>query len=143
MRETVAKDSGNRDGTNIRKGKLSMLSETEIVHNRAHMDRLVNRRDRIMARIRTIDDQVKQLERDSLVYDENSEQQRRHLLIYLSTFHRTEIDQLDSALKRLAMGKYGVCLACNGQIESEWLESFPEAEFCSTCYRIKERLGAG
>ena len=120
-----------------------MLREIETVNRRIHMDRLVNRRDRIMTRIRAIDDQVKQLARDSLEYDENSEQQRRNLLIYLSTFHHTEIDQLDSALKRLAMGKYGVCLSCNGQIESEWLESFPEAEFCSTCYRIKERMGAG
>ena len=120
-----------------------MLTEIETVNNRVYMDPLVNRRDRIMARIRTIDDQVKQLERDSLVYDKNSEQQRRNLLIYLSTFHHTEIDQLDSALKRLAMGKYGLCLACNTPVEAEWLESFPEAEFCSTCYRIKERMSAG
>jgi DnaK suppressor protein len=119
-----------------------MLTEIETVNNRIHMDRLVNRRDRIMARIRTIDGQLKQLERDSLVYDENSEQQRRNLLIYLSSFHHTEVDQVDSALNRLATGKYGLCLACSGQAEAEWLESFPEAEFCSTCYRIKERMGA-
>ena len=120
-----------------------MLTEIETVNNRVHMDRLVNRRDRIMARIRTIDDQIRQLERNALVSDESSEQQRRNLLIYLSTFHHTEIDQLDSALKRMAMGKYGLCLACSGPIEADWLESFPEAQFCSTCYRIKERMGAG
>jgi len=114
-----------------------MLTDIEIVHNRAHMDRLVNRRDRIMARIRAIETQLSELERAT------NDPQRRHLLIYLSTFHHTEIDQLDSALKRLAMGKYGVCLACNGPVEADWLESFPEAEFCSTCYRIKERMSAG
>ena len=120
-----------------------MLTDIEIVHNRAHMDRLVNRRDRIMARIRAIDAQLAELERNAPLHDEKVEQPRRHLLTYLSTFHHTEIDQLDSALKRLAMGKYGLCLACNTPVEAEWLESFPEAEFCSTCYRIKERMSAG
>lgn len=120
-----------------------MLTEIETVSHRIHMDRLVNRRDRIMARIRTVDDQLRQLERNALVYDEKSEQQRRNLLTYLSSFHHTEVDQVDSALTRLATGKYGLCLACNGQVEIAWLESFPEAEFCSTCYRIKERMGTG
>jgi DnaK suppressor protein len=120
-----------------------MLNDIEIVHNRVHMDRLVNRRDRIMARIRAIEAQLSELERGTLLGQANIDPQRRHLLTYLSTFHHTEIDQLDSALKRMAMGKYGLCLACNGPVEADWLESFPEAEFCSTCYRIKERMGAG
>ena len=120
-----------------------MHTDVEVVPNRIHMDRLVNRRDRIMTRIRAIDAELMQLERGALSGDEKVDQQRRSLLIYLSTFHHTEIDQLDSALKRMAMGKYGFCLACNGQVEADWLESFPEAEFCSTCYRIRERMGAG
>ena len=120
-----------------------MLTEIETVNCRIHVDRLVNRRDRIMARVRSIDDQLRQLERNSLMYDEKGEQQSRYLLNYLSRFHRTEVDQIDSTLNRLATGKYGLCLACNGQVEADWLESFPEAEFCSTCYRIRERMSAG
>lgn len=120
-----------------------MLAEKETGINRIHMDRLVNRRDRIMGRIGQIDAQLRQLERDALMYNEAAEQQRRNLLTYLSSFHRTEIDQVDSALNRMASGKYGLCLGCNGSIEADWLESFPEAEFCSTCYRVKERMGAG
>jgi DnaK suppressor protein len=120
-----------------------MLPESETVNNRIHMDRLVNRRDRIMARIRAIEDQLRQLERNVPVQNEQGEQQRRNLLTYLSSFHHTEVDQVNSALNRLATGKYGLCLACNGQVEADWLESFPEAEFCSTCYRIRERLSAG
>jgi len=107
------------------------------------MDQLVNRRDRIMARIRTLDSQLKQLEHKALACDEDGEHQRRSLLTYLSSFHHTEVDQVDSALNRLASGKYGLCLACNGQIEVAWLESFPEAESCSTCYRMRKRMAAG
>ncbi len=119
-----------------------MSTDVEIVHDRVQMDRLVNRRDRIMARIRAIEAQLSALERGTVLSPPKIDPQRRNLLTYLSTFHHTEIDQLDSALKRMAMGKYGLCLACNGPVEADWLESFPEAEFCSTCYRIKERMGA-
>jgi len=120
-----------------------MLTEFETLNNRIHMDRLVNRRDRIMARIRTLDSQLKQLERNALVFDEDGEHQRRNLLTYLSSFHHTEVDQVDSALNRLATGKYGLCLACNDPVEVAWLESFPEAEFCPTCYRMRETMAAG
>ena len=120
-----------------------MPTEFATLDDRTHMDRLVNRRDRIMARIRTLDSQLKQLERDARAYDEDGHNQRRNLLTYLSSFHHTEVDQVDSALTRLATGKYGLCLACNGQVEVAWLDSFPEAEFCSTCHRMRERMAAG
>ena len=120
-----------------------MLAEIETINNRTHMDRLVGRRDRIMTRIREIDAQLRQLERNALLHDETVERRRRDLLAYLSSFHHREIDQVDSALTRLAAGKYGVCLSCNGQIEADWLDSFPDAEFCSTCYRVQERMAAG
>ncbi len=120
-----------------------MLTGIATDNHRIHMDRLVNRRDRIMTRIRTVDDQLRQLGQDALLRDDKGSRERRNLLTYLSSFHRTEVDQLDSALKRLAMGKYGVCLACSGAVEADWLESFPEAEFCSTCYRTQERMAAG
>jgi len=120
-----------------------MLTEIETVSHRIHMDRLIKRRDRIMARLRTVDDQLRQLGQDALLRDDKGSRERRNLLTFLSSFHRTEVDQLDGALKRLAMGKYGVCLTCSGGVEADWLESFPEAEFCSTCYRIQERMAAG
>ncbi|MBI2531824.1 MAG: hypothetical protein HYW03_06335 [Deltaproteobacteria bacterium] len=120
-----------------------MLTEIETVHNRIHMDRLVKRRDRITARLTELDAQLRQLELDALTYDERAAQSRRSLLTYLANFHRTEINQVDSALSRMATGRYGLCLACNGRIEPDWLESFPEAEFCSPCYRIRERMGSG
>lgn len=120
-----------------------MPTEFAALDDRIHMDRLVNRRDRIMARIRTLNSQLKQLEHNAFAYAEDSQNQRRNLLTYLSSFHHTEVDQVDSALNRLATGKYGLCLACKGQIEVAWLESFPEAEFCSSCYRMRERVAAG
>jgi DnaK suppressor protein len=120
-----------------------MLAEKEADINRVYMDRLVNRRDRIMARIDKISAQLRQLERNALLHNEAVERPRKDLLTYLSSFHQREIDQVDSALNRMATGKYGLCIGCNRCIEADWLESFPEAQFCSTCYRVNERMGAG
>lgn len=120
-----------------------MLTENQTARDRNRMDRLVNRRDRLMARIRTIEAELRQLQQNPALDENKGERERSNLLSYLSGFHRTEIDQIDSALHRLAMGEYGLCLACKGPIEVDWLDSFPEAEFCSICYRIRERMTAG
>jgi len=117
-----------------------MLLEKEADINRVYMDRLVNRRDRIRARIDKIQSELEQLERHALLHKEGFEQQRRFLLSYLVNFHQREIEQVDGALQRMASSRYAVCLGCNSAIEPDWLDSFPEAEFCSTCYRVKERM---
>lgn len=117
-----------------------MLMDMDTVRTRTYMDRLVRRRDKIVARLTQLDGQRKQL--DNVQWrDETGQQPRRNLLNYLTNFHLKEIDEVDSALQRMAAGHYGLCLACNGQIEAEWLESFPEAEFCSTCHTVRERMG--
>jgi DnaK suppressor protein len=127
----------------LEEGGLLMLTDIDTDNNRIHMDRLVRRRDRINARLTELDAQRKQLDENTQGQDETAQQQRRKLLNYITNFHLKEIDQVDSALSRMAAGKYGLCLGCSGHIEAEWLESLPEAEFCSTCHTIRERMGAG
>lgn len=39
---------------------------------------------------------------------------------------------LKSALKKIEEGKYGFCQKCGEAIEKGRLETYPEAEFCST-----------
>jgi DnaK suppressor protein len=120
-----------------------MFLAKEADTNRVYMDRLVNRRDRIRARIDKLHSELIELERHALLHKEGFEQQRKSLLSYLFNFHQREIEQVDGALQRMARGRYAVCLACNNVIEPDWLDSFPEAEFCSTCHRMKESTGTG
>jgi len=120
-----------------------MLTDSDTGTNRINMDRLIRRRDRIVARLTQLDAQQKQLEDNAQWREETAQQQRSTLLNYLTNFHLREIDRVDSALSRMAAGNYGLCLACNAHIEANWLESFPEAEFCSTCHTMRERMGAG
>jgi len=117
-----------------------MFMEMDNLRSRTYMDRLVSRRDRILARLDKLEAQRKQLDHIGQWQDAAGQQLRRNLLHYLTNFHLREVDQLNSALHRMATGEYGMCLACNGQIEADWLESFPEAEFCSTCHTVRERM---
>jgi DnaK suppressor protein len=125
------------------KGGILMLQALDPARERVYSDRLIKRRDRVTARVAQLHDESRALDANRLLVDEETYQRRNNLLGYLTRFHLTEIDQIDEALKRIANGKYGICFGCQKQIETEWLDSFPEAEFCSTCHVIKERMSAG
>jgi DnaK suppressor protein len=47
--------------------------------------------------------------------------------------------QIDSALKRMDAGSYGVCERCGQPIAAERLEALPYAAYCITCQAIVEQ----
>lgn len=50
-------------------------------------------------------------------------------------------NRLSSALDRLSVGGYGVCVECAGPIAQARLEAAPEVETCVRCQAGLERLG--
>jgi DnaK suppressor protein len=49
-----------------------------------------------------------------------------------------EIRAIEGALKRIALGTYGVCVSCGQPIERERLEAYPTANRCAACQRAHE-----
>ncbi|HEY6515331.1 MAG TPA: TraR/DksA C4-type zinc finger protein [Steroidobacteraceae bacterium] len=49
-----------------------------------------------------------------------------------------EIRAIEGALKRMALGTYGVCVSCGQPIEHERLEAHPTANRCAACQRVYE-----
>jgi len=49
-----------------------------------------------------------------------------------------EIRAIERALKRIALGTYGVCVSCGQPIERERLEAYPTANRCAACQRAYE-----
>ena len=49
-----------------------------------------------------------------------------------------EIRAIEHALKRIALGTYGVCVSCGQPIERERLEAYPTANRCAACQRAYE-----
>lgn len=54
-----------------------------------------------------------------------------------------EIRAVERALKRLALGTYGICVSCGQPIERERLEAYPTANRCAACQRAYEHGHAG
>lgn len=49
-----------------------------------------------------------------------------------------ETRAIERALKRIALGTYGVCVSCGQPIERERLEAYPTANRCAACQRAYE-----
>lgn len=52
---------------------------------------------------------------------------------------RERLADVDSALRKMDDGKYGICEKCGGKIEHEVLESVPESRLCREC-KLRENL---
>ncbi len=53
--------------------------------------------------------------------------------------HIQEINELDAALMRIAVGSYGECCDCIEPIALERLEAYPTACRCVVCQEVHER----
>ncbi len=51
---------------------------------------------------------------------------------------RVELEQMDTALRKLDDGTYGACGDCGEEIEEERLKVIPFAEYCLRCQAGKE-----
>jgi len=49
-----------------------------------------------------------------------------------------EIRAIERALRRIALGTYGICVSCGQPIERERLEAHPTASRCAACQRVYE-----
>jgi len=50
-----------------------------------------------------------------------------------SSQRRTVLRLIEAALKRIADGSFGVCIACGNDIQSRRLEALPWTQFCLQC----------
>ena len=103
-------------------------------------ERLVKRRDEIIANLHRIDDQRRAVANHVEWMDEATYSNRRELLRLLSRWGHEEMYQVDQASARLDAGRYGICLGCAGTIEVDRLEAFPESEYCDAGYAVWEKI---
>lgn len=64
------------------------------------------------------------------------------VLAHLDDRSRREIERIDAALDRIAIGTYGVCTGCDAEIAPQRLEVLPEAALCLACAGELEKRGA-
>lgn len=61
----------------------------------------------------------------------------------LAEVEARELGMIDTALKRMASGEYGMCEACENPIPMARLQALPYATMCVQCQRESELRGSG
>lgn len=103
-------------------------------------------RDKLHAQRLTLFRSVARVEEDLrwLETDRESEREERgqdenmiRLLARLDDRQKAEIDDIDQALRRIAMGTYGRCETCGRPILSARLEALPTTTLCVECAQAR------
>jgi len=118
---------------------IKETTDMESVTVNTNIVRLAGRRDQLVTTLRHLDDEQKQVERNTDWVDQAAYVSRIALLDGLRDDYRAELTRIDRALERIANHQYGTCAACHDAIEPRRLESVPDAEYC--CGRESFREG--
>jgi RNA polymerase-binding transcription factor DksA len=70
--------------------------------------------------------------------EELSLEVQRHMAVEALNRKTAVLCQVTEALERIARGKYGVCLACQGAISPKLLAALPWAALCFECQQATE-----
>ena len=103
-----------------------------------HVDQLRKRREQIAMTLRHLGKERAEVERNTEWVNHAAYEKRTLLLSRVRSWYVTEIEQIDKALKRVKKRNYGVCVACDKNIEERRLEIAPESEFCNACQARNE-----
>ena len=103
-------------------------------------DQLRKRRDKVSMTLRHVEKEHEEAEQNTDWLDQAAYESRIGFLDCLSGWYIAEMAEIDAALDRIAQNQYGLCLGCHKPIETERLESFPQAVFCSACQPTREEL---
>ena len=60
-----------------------------------------------------------------------------------SSQRRTVLRLIEAALKRISDGSFGICVACDEEIQDQRLQALPWTQFCLRCQgELEEKIGA-
>ena len=63
----------------------------------------------------------------------------KEFLFSLSSTERDTLQLVDEAISRIEEKLFGVCVACEGEMEKKRLEAVPWAKHCLTCQEMQEQ----
>jgi DnaK suppressor protein len=65
--------------------------------------------------------------------DTAGDSEERELLFGLTDNEKNMFDSIGSAIKKIEVGKYGLCESCSAKIPFERLKAMPYARYCIKC----------
>lgn len=127
--------SGGAKGKAKAKAKAKTMDRKSMKEFREMLLRL---RERVTGQINShSDDSLKQQD-DASTEDRTDDFDREFALNLVSSEHDA-LFEIDSALRRIEEGVYGICVSCNSPIERVRLQALPFAHMCVRCQSATER----
>jgi RNA polymerase-binding transcription factor DksA len=114
------------------------------VDTNAVRDRLLKRRDELRQRASDASAEARH-EADPLSADfaeQVTQRENDDVLGAISHSAQAELQQVESALRRLASGRYSTCSGCGEDIEPERLAAVPYTDRCRSCAESATQRGA-
>ena len=100
---------------------------------------LLKQRQEIFERVQGLESDWQALgERDIEWEEEAQKADLATLFEQLDQREKTEIEEIDLALTRMAQATYGACESCQKTIPLERLEALPATRFCKNCAAKEE-----
>ena len=103
---------------------------------------------RLLAKQEELQRQVSKSEQDGRQIDEDTTQDiadkaansyTKEFLFHQSDDNRRILQLVNEALERLKNGSYGLCVACNEEVQVKRLEAVPWARHCIECQEKQEQ----
>jgi RNA polymerase-binding protein DksA len=88
---------------------------------------------------RSIEDETEEETFDNHLADSATATLNREIDFTLEESSGHLLTEIESALRRIENGKYGICGRCGNPISEERLEAIPYADRCIDCKRLEER----
>ncbi len=106
---------------------------------------LLTRKEEILAGLRglraeEIDDSRREIGDD---IDNSVESQEHEMRLLLQDRERLQLEEIEEAINRIAIGEYGFCEECGDEIAKKRLMVMPLARMCISCQQEQERSGGG
>jgi len=77
------------------------------------------------------------------ICDEASEGAKKEIDSQLAALESRELSQIESAIKQIREGRYGLCEDCDCKIPVARLKALPYTPLCIDCQRKRELVGPG
>ena len=107
------------------------MTEQDLMHLK---ELLIKQRQEIFERLRGLESEWQALgERDSEIVEEAQKNDLTALFDQLDEREKTEIEEIDLALTKIAQATYGICESCSKPISRDRLEALPATRFCRKC----------
>ena len=105
--------------------------------------RLLSRRNKIASILENLEVREVEMRVRTPGHQEKLGLNRLTMLDSLDDWYHRELIEVDNALARIDKGNFGSCLGCGSELDPNWLEVFPEGEFCRNCEDMKKWMELG